>query len=84
MGLIREWLNGLLHAPSTAAQQDIASEKESQEVVGGLSQLLAEILAKLEASFGGTPLDVEISYELDDQVGAWSGSKCSDVLRGCS
>ena len=65
MGLIGQWLGGLLRSAGPSSSDDA----ESQEVVGGLSRLLAEILAKLESSFGGTPLDVEISYELDNEVG---------------
>ena len=36
---------------------------ESREDIGGLSQVLADILASLQKTFAGTPLDVEISYE---------------------
>jgi hypothetical protein len=78
MALIGEWLRTLLRGPSTAAEDRMdESDRESSLVIGGLSRLLAEILAKLEASFGDTPLDVEISYEADNEVGslpAWSQS----------
>ncbi len=56
VGLISGWLGGAL---ASAAERP----NEDEDTVGGLSQALAEILASLQATFAGTPLDVEISYE---------------------
>lgn len=70
--LIGQWMGGLLGDASEdrmdrGDQDDSASVAgDNQSLVGGLSRFLAEILAKLESAYGGAPLDVEISYEMDD------------------
>ena len=74
VGLISGWL-GVAEAS--------APEKpnEDEDTVGGLSQALAEILASLQATFAGTPLDVEISYEGGRDVSLESScSSCAECL----
>ena len=60
--------------------QGEGSPQEQDDDVGGLSQALAEILASLQSTFAGTPLDVEISYEEDDTVSAPSCTLCACVV----
>ena len=64
--VIGQWMLGLL-TPSTDEDRMDRSDEDAA-MVGGLSRLVAEILAKLEAGMGGAPLDVEISYEMEDDV----------------
>ncbi len=72
--LIGQWMGGVLGDASEdrmdrGDQNDSLSvADDNQSLVGGLSRFLAEILAKLETAYGGAPLDVEISYEMDDDV----------------
>lgn len=68
MQLIRGWMWGLLARESAPGGEDRMDRGDEAEVVRGVSRLLAEILAKLEAGLRGTPLDVEISYEMEDDV----------------
>ena len=74
VGLISGWLGGAL---ASAAERP----NEDEDTVGGLSQALAEILASLQATFAGTPLDVEISYEDGRDVSIKSPcSSCAGCL----
>ncbi len=72
--LIGQWMGGLLGGDGQDRMDRGDSDDsplvtiDGQSLVGGLSRFLAEILAKLETSYGGAPLDVEISYEMDDDV----------------
>ena len=61
MGLLSSWLGTAIGSGAVAGSSEAAAE--SREDIGGLSQVLAEILASLQNTFAGTPLDVEISYE---------------------
>ena len=65
VGLISGWLGSTLASGATAGKP-----VEDAETVGGLSEVLAEILAGLQATFAGQALDVEISYEPSNKVGA--------------
>ena len=71
--LIGQWMGGLLGSESQdrmdrGDRNSASVADDNQSLVGGLSHFLAEILAKLETAYGGAPLDVEISYEMDDDV----------------
>lgn len=71
--LIGQWMGGLLGAEDQDRMDRGDRDSpfvadDNQSLVGGLSRFLAEILAKLETAYGGAPLDVEISYEMDDAV----------------
>ncbi len=68
MQLIRGWMWGLVARETAPGGEDRMDKGDEAELVRGVSRLLAEILAKLEAGLGGTPLDVEISYEMEDDV----------------
>ena len=71
MQLIKQWMSGLLGGGGggQGTPQDRMDRGDADTaMVGGLSRLLAEILAKVEAGLEGAPLDVEISYELEDDV----------------
>ena len=61
MGLLSSWLGTAIGSGAVAGSSEAAAE--SREDIGGLSQVLAEILASLQNTFAGTSLDVEISYE---------------------
>ena len=61
IGLLSSWLGTAIGSGAVASSNEAAAE--SREDIGGLSQALAEILASLQNTFAGTPLDVEISYE---------------------
>ena len=61
MGLLSSWLGTAIGSGAVVGSSEAAAE--SREDIGGLSQVLAEILASLQNNFAGTPLDVEISYE---------------------
>ena len=65
VNLISSWLGGAI-ASGAGAKEPIRDE----EPVKGLPQVLAEILANLQTTFAGTPLDVEISYEGGNKVRA--------------
>lgn len=72
--LIGQWMGGLM-GDASEDRMDRGDQDDSalvagdnQSLVGGLSHFLAEILAKLETAYGGAPLDVEISYEMDNDV----------------
>ncbi|CAL8462066.1 g1597 [Coccomyxa elongata] len=70
--LIGQWMGGVLGDASEDRMDrgdhddSVSVAGDNQSLVGGLSRFLAEILAKLETAYGGAPLDVEISYEMDD------------------
>lgn len=82
MQLIRGWMWGLLARESAPRGEDRMDKGDEAELVSGVSRLLAEILAKLEAGLGGTPLDVEISYEMEDDVRTcfWEHAKAGPLL----
>ena len=61
MGLLSSWLGTAIGSGAVAGSSGAAAE--SREDIGGLSQVLAEMLASLQNTFAGTPRDVEISYE---------------------
>ena len=61
MGLLSSWLGTAIGSGAAAGSSEAATETPGD--IGGLSQVLAEILASLQNTFAGTPLDVEISYE---------------------
>ena len=65
VGLISGWLGDAL-ASGAAAEKPAQDE----DTMGGLSEILADILSSLQATFAGQPLDVEISYEPGSKVGA--------------
>ena len=65
VGLISGWLGNAL-----ASGAAVGKPVEDKETAGGLSEVLAEILANLQATFAGQPLDVEISYEPGSTVRA--------------
>ena len=65
MSLISGWLGNAL-ASGGAVEKPV----EDEENMGGLSEVLADILANLQATFAGQPLDVEISYEPGSKVNA--------------
>ena len=74
VSLLSGWLGVAL---ASAAEKPNGDE----DTVGSLSQALAEILASLQATFAGTPLDVEISYEGGRDVSIKSPcSLCSECL----
>lgn len=75
VGLISGWLGGAL-ASGAAAEKPIQDE----ETMGGLSEILADILANLQATFAGQPLDVEISYEPGSKVGTLAPSACAQAF----
>ena len=88
MGLLSSWLGTAIGSGAVAGSSEAAAE--SREDIGGLSQVLAEILASLQNTFAGTPLDVEISYEGLSEVSPPTHSFprcrcpdwCSIVLQG--
>ncbi len=67
VSLISGWLGNAL-ASGAAAEKPV----EDAETTGGLSEVLADILANLQATFAGQPLDVEISYEPGSKVSAFA------------
>jgi hypothetical protein len=83
VGLISGWLGV---AEASAAEKP----NEDEDTVGGLSQALAEILASLQATFAGTPLDVEISYEggrdvsLKSSCSSWAECLASTLTNSSS
>ncbi|EIE24363.1 hypothetical protein COCSUDRAFT_47246 [Coccomyxa subellipsoidea C-169] len=83
--LIGQWMGGLLGGDGQdrmdLGDSDVSPlvNGDGQSLVGGLSRFLAEILAKLETSYGGAPLDVEISYEMDDDESVPKGETEIDI-----
>ena len=78
VGLISGWLGSALASGSPAGKP-----AEDEETAGGLSEVLAEVLANLQATFAGQPLDVEISYEPGSKVSAFLlVSLCEAFLLG--
>jgi len=65
VNLISSWLGGAIASGAAPKQPS-----KDEETVKGLPQVLAEILANLQTTFAGTPLDVEISYEGGNKVRA--------------
>ncbi len=72
VSLISGWLGNAL-ASRAASEKPI----EEEETMGGLSEVLADILASLQATFAGQPLDVEISYEPGSKVRALALPLCA-------
>ncbi|KAK9906469.1 hypothetical protein WJX75_002462 [Coccomyxa subellipsoidea] len=82
--LIGQWMGGLLGGEDQdrmdrGDRDSFLVADDNQSLVGGLSRFLAEILAKLETAYGGAPLDVEISYEMDDAESVPKGETEIDI-----
>lgn len=71
--LIGQWMGGIMGGNDRESE---AVTTDDPSVVAGLSNFLAEILAKLESAYNGAPLNVEISYEMEDDVSLFT-SMCS-------
>lgn len=64
-GQVQRWL--------AAASRRVAGGRRAQDLLAGVPQLVAALMQRLSAAVHGAPLDVEISYEIDDDVRARAG-----------
>ena len=66
-----------------AASARVAGGRRAQELLAGVPQLVATLMQRLSAAVHGAPLDVEISYEVEDDVRARAGQPGLPVASAC-
>ena len=59
-GQVQRWL--------AAASRRAAGGRRTQDLLAGVPRLVAALMQRLSAAVHGASLDVEISYEVDDDV----------------
>lgn len=53
-----------------AASRRVAGRRRAQDLLAGVPQLVAALMQRISAAVHGAPMDVEISYEIEDDVRA--------------